>query len=161
MPFYGRLPPLKAGYRLHMFGRVKFLPHSFYLNLQGGHNIWPHPIVALHINPRFTGIGGKHWITRNSWMNGKWDHEERSQMCTDFMPSREFHMCIACTDSGYLVYVNDKLIVTYDHRVDMAIVDTVYVQGDIRLGRMVLETFGDENGGVVQPITKKIEDKRK
>lgn len=139
MPYYGRLPRLKYGNRLHIFGCVKVLPHSFYLNLQSGQHIWPHPIIAFHVNPRFKGVGGKHVITRNSWHDGKWDREERSELTTDFMPSRAFHMCIVCTDAGYLVYVNGKLIVTYNHRVDMDLVDTVYLQGDIRLGRLVLE----------------------
>lgn len=161
MPYYGRLPRLKFGNRLHIFGCVKTLPHSFYLNLQTGHNIWPHPIIAFHVNPRFKGAGGKHVITRNSWLDGKWDREERSELTTDFMPSRAFHMCITCTDSGYLVYVNDKLIVTYDHRVDLELVDTVYIQGDIRLGRLVLEESAPANRLAPPQLGARAKDKKR
>lgn len=87
MPFCGKLlEKMENGARIHIIGRVKVLPHSFYMNLQEGERIWPHPTIAFHINPRFTTIGGKHVIVKNSWLDGKWDREERSEIHTDFMP---------------------------------------------------------------------------
>lgn len=120
-------------------GRVKILPHSFFINLQQGDKIWPHPIIAFHLNPRFGNVGGKHIICRNTW-NGKWDKEERSEIYTDFMPSKNFHMTIYCSDSSYNVYLNGKFISEYKFRIDTNIVDTVYIQGDINLKKIVLET---------------------
>lgn len=134
MPFYGKLPShLSPGSRLHVVGRVKVLPHSFYMNLQQSQCIWPHPTIAFHLNPRFNTVGGKHVIIKNSWLDGRWDREERSEIHTDFMPSRTFHMIIACTSGGYEVYLNGNLIAQYNHRIDSKIVDTVYIHGDIRL----------------------------
>lgn len=134
MPFYGKLTqPFTHGSRLHVLGRVKVLPHSFYVNLQHGAMIWPHPTIPFHLNPRFTTVGGKHVIVKNSWLDGKWEREERSEIHTDFMPSRSFHMIIECGDSEYFVYLNEKLIAEYKMRANASIVDTVYIHGDIKL----------------------------
>ena len=141
MPYYGKLQEkLKPGTRLHIYGQVKILPHSFYVNLQQGDKIWPHPTIAFHFNPRFANVGGKHIVCRNSWFDGKWDHEERSEINTDFLPSRPFHMMIDCSDAAYFVYVNDKFISEYRYRTNANIVDTIYVQGDIKLKKILLET---------------------
>lgn len=141
MPFYGKLlKRLTNGSRLHIVARVKVLPHSFYVNLQESQMIWPHPQVAFHLNPRFTTVGGKHVIVKNSWLDGKWDREERSEIHTDFMPSRTFHMIIECDCEGYHVYLNDKLIAQYAKRTDPNIVDTVYIHGDIKLKHVSQET---------------------
>lgn len=43
-------------WQLEIYGRVKILPHSFYINLQEGFHQWPQPKIPLHLNPRF----GKH-----------------------------------------------------------------------------------------------------
>ncbi|KAH0814360.1 hypothetical protein GEV33_008432 [Tenebrio molitor] len=40
-------------WQLEIYGRVKMLPHSFYVNLQEGAHRWPHPNIPLHLNPRF------------------------------------------------------------------------------------------------------------
>lgn len=134
MPYYGKLiEPFVSGSRIHIFARVKVLPHSFYVNLQQGAMIWPHPTIPFHLNPRFTTIGGKHVIVKNSWLDGKWEREERSEIHTDFMPSRSFHMIIECSDNEYHVYVNDKLIAEYKKRIKADIIDTVYIHGDIKL----------------------------
>lgn len=141
MPYFGHLPKqINRGTRLHIYGKVKILPHSFYVNLQNSEQIWPHPIVAFHLNPRFANVGGKHVVCRNSWFDGKWDREERSEINTDFMPGRKFHMTIDCTDTEYLVYVNGKFISEYRFRCEPNIVDTIYIQGDVKLNMVVLET---------------------
>lgn len=140
MPFYGKVnSQFTMGTRLHIIGRVKVLPHSFFVNFQRGDKIWPHPIIAFHFNPRFALVGGKHSICRNSWFDGRWDREERSEIKTDFMPSRTFHLIFQITDSAYHVYLNGKLISEYQFRVRADIVDTVYIQGDIKLKAVIFE----------------------
>lgn len=143
LPFYGRFPlrSLSPGKCLKFEGRVKLLPQSFYINLQTGQNIWPHPVVAFHFNPRFAKHGGgigKHVVCRNSWKNGKWGDEERSHLDTNFCPGKSFSMAIVCYDKLYEVHVNGKLITEFRHRVPPETVDTVYVQGDIKLWDVVL-----------------------
>lgn len=141
MPYTGRLEqPFTNGKNLHIRGRIKLLPHSFYVNLQTNHLVWPHPNILFHLNPRFGNVGGKHVICRNSWINGKWDREERSENLTDFMPGKTFHLKIACTDISYQVYLNEKLIAEFIFRDNPRLVETVYIQGDIKVFDVVLES---------------------
>lgn len=134
MPYYGKLQTkFINGSRLHVVGRVKVLPYSFYINLQQSDIIWPHPTIPFHFNVRFTTIGGKNIIVKNSWTDGKWDREERSEIHTDFMPSRIFHLQIIYNSDAYHVFLNDKLIAEFAKRTDPTIVDTVYIYGDIKL----------------------------
>lgn len=141
MPYYGRLKDtLTKGGRLHILGRVKLLPHSFYVNLQEHDRIWPHPTIAFHLNPRFASVAGKHKIIKNAWLDGSWGGEERSEIHTNFMPSRSFHMIIEASDVSYNVYVNKQLIAEFKYRTNPEIVDTVYIQGDIKLQNITQET---------------------
>lgn len=139
IPYYGRLiQPLSNGQTLHIHGRVKLLPHSFYINLQDGISIWPHPTIPFHLNPRFANIGGKHVICRNSWIDGKWGQEERAEINIDFMPGKTFHLTITYCDTAYNVYLNDKFISEYPFRVRVP-VDTIYIQGDIHLHKVYVD----------------------
>lgn len=150
LPYYGLLPPkmFGSGKCLRIEGRVKLLPHSFYVNLQGGQDIWPHPIIAFHFNPRFAKQGGgigKHVVCRNAWYNGTWAKEQRTELDTDFCPGKSFSLVIVCGMASYEVYVNKKLITEFRFHVDPEIVDTVYVQGDIKLWDVVLENYSANN----------------
>lgn len=134
MPYYGHLKEsLVNGGRLHILGRVKLLPHSFYVNLQSADRIWPHPTIPFHLNPRFASVGGKHKIIQNAWLDSCWGNEERSEIHTNFMPSRSFHMIIEAGDESYNVFVNKQLLAQFKYRTKPDIVDTVYIQGDIKL----------------------------
>lgn len=151
LPYYGLLPPkmFGCGKSLRIEGRVKLLPHSFFINFQGGQDIWPHPIIAFHFNPRFanqTGGMEKHVLCRNAWYNGKWADEERSELNTDFCPGKSFSLVIVCGMASYEVYLNNKLLTTFRFHVDPEIVDTVYIQGDIKLWDIVLENHSVSNG---------------
>lgn len=102
--------------------------------------MWPHPTIAFHLNPRFANNGGKHVICNNAWLDDKWGKEERSETYTDFMPSRSFSMWIDCTHESYAVFLNQKQIAEFKFRLKPDIVDTIYVQGDIKLQLVALET---------------------
>uniref|UniRef100_A0A182NUN9 Galectin n=1 Tax=Anopheles dirus TaxID=7168 RepID=A0A182NUN9_9DIPT len=141
MPYTGVLKePFTNGRKLHLYGRVKLLPHSFYVNLQSSAYVWPHPNILFHLNPRFGSVGGRHVICRNSWQNGKWEREERSENVTDFAPGKPFHLQIACTDVSYQVSLNDKLIAEFIFRENPRLVEAVYIQGDIKVFDVVVET---------------------
>lgn len=54
VPYVGCIPKgLPSMYQLVIYGRTKILPYTFLINLQEGGHIWPHPVVTLHLNPRF------------------------------------------------------------------------------------------------------------
>lgn len=40
-------------WQVEIKGRVKLLPQRFFVNLQDGAQVWPHPNVTFHLNPRF------------------------------------------------------------------------------------------------------------
>ncbi|XP_036669313.2 galectin-4 isoform X2 [Drosophila suzukii] len=145
LPYYGALPPnsLVEGRCLKIEGRVRLLPHSFYINLQKGEDIWPHPVVAFHLNPRFSkassGAIGKAVVCRNAWFDGSWAQEERSELDTNFRPGRTFSLVIVCTKDSYEVYVNRQFMTDFKYKVEPSLVDTVYIQGDVKLWNVTLE----------------------
>lgn len=115
-------------------GKIKMLPHSFYINLQNGNKIWPHPEIAFHFNPRFAKANvGKHIICKNAWYNGKWDKEERTEIAADFSPGKPFILEIVCHQQIYEVILNSKVIAEFNFRLDPHKVDTIYIQGDIKV----------------------------
>ncbi|XP_062142274.1 galectin-9 isoform X2 [Drosophila sulfurigaster albostrigata] len=145
LPYYGTLLPksLKEGRCLKIEGRVRLLPHSFYINLQQGQNIWPHPIIAFHLNPRFSqtsnGAIGKAIVCRNAWYNGGWAQEERSELDTNLRPGRTFCLAIVCSHDSFEVYVNNQFITEFKYQIKPDMIDTVYIQGDVKLWKVTLE----------------------
>ncbi|KAL7742473.1 hypothetical protein ACLKA6_019101 [Drosophila palustris] len=145
LPYYGTLMPksLREGRCLKIEGRVRLLPHSFYINLQQGQNIWPHPIIAFHLNPRFSQSGsgaiGKAVVCRNAWYNGGWAQEERSELDTNLRPGRTFTLAIVCSKDSFEVYVNRQFITEFKYHIKPDVVDTVYIQGDVKLWNVSLE----------------------
>lgn len=142
VPYIGRLEErFTSGKELHIIGHVKVLPHSFCINLQDGARIWPHPNIPLHLNPRFGQHAKKNVMCRNSWLNGTWGDEERCP-ATDrnaFMPGERFHLVIACHDEQYQILLNDILIAEYAFRIDPKTVNTLLIQGDVKL----IQVFGN------------------
>ncbi|XP_037957247.1 galectin-8-like isoform X2 [Teleopsis dalmanni] len=151
MPYYGRLQPksLMVGRCIKIEGRIKLLPHSFYINLQQGQNIWPHPLIAFHFNPRFSkqsGAIGSAIVCRNAWYNGSWGREERSILDTDLRPGKTFCLSIVCSPEGFEVYVDRKFLTRFNYQLEPEIVDTIYIQGDIKLWDVFLENNKLFNG---------------
>ncbi|XP_055375875.1 galectin-4-like isoform X2 [Condylostylus longicornis] len=146
LPYYAKLPEnFKIGQRINIEGRIKILPHSFFINLQSGHNIWPHPTIPFHFNPRFAVDGKhlKHIICKNSWIDGKWNQEERNEIISEFAPGRDFCLGLFAGDNCYEVYLNEKFIANYQHRTDERKVDTIYIQGDVHIWNVTLVTEGN------------------
>ena len=134
VPYYGKLAAsLTNGKTLHIIGKVKLLPHSITINLQQTNYIFPHPTIPLHFNPRFGNQGGHNVICRNTWTNGKWLKEERTDSQSDFMPGKIFHLKFECQHESYQIHLNDKFFAEYMFRADPDVVDTINVYGDIFL----------------------------
>ncbi|XP_049834573.1 galectin-6-like isoform X1 [Schistocerca gregaria] len=134
-PFTGSLEEFGIGHELEITGRVKILPHSFYVNLQSGSYVCPHPIIPLHINPRFRA---GYTMVRNAWVKGKWGTEEKAH-CSHFRPGRPFCLKIVCTEDQYSVYVDGSLMDSFKYRCSPQIVDTLYIHGDIVLKDIVVK----------------------
>lgn len=141
VPYIGMIPGgFSKNKILHIQGRVKMLPHSITINLQEKPYFWPHPVIPVHINPRFSNQGGKHIVCRNTWANGKWMKEERTELNTrDLSPGKNFQMSIECSFEGYSIFVNGNFFAEYKFRCDPNIVDTVNIFGDICLRKIWVE----------------------
>lgn len=134
-PFTGTFEEFGIGHELEITGRVKILPHSFYVNLQSGSYVCPHPIIPLHINPRFRA---GYTMVRNAWIKGKWGTEEKAH-CSHFRPGRPFCLKIVCSEDQYSVYVDGSLMDNFKYRCSPQIVDTLYIHGDIVLKDIVVK----------------------
>lgn len=63
---------------------------SFIINLQKNKAIYPHPVIAFHLNPRFHYGNVPTCVVMNYWINGSWGNEERHEGHLSWMPGREF-----------------------------------------------------------------------
>ncbi|XP_026674565.1 galectin-8-like isoform X2 [Ceratina calcarata] len=124
---------LKPGTRLLIAGRLKLLPHSFYVNLQEGKAIYPHPVIPLHLNPRFSYGSSAPYVVMNCWTDGSWGHEERHSGHLSWMPGRDFLLTIRCEEDAYTIWLDDKMIGEFRHRSRPSIVDTLKIHGDVVL----------------------------
>ncbi|KYM75545.1 Galectin-4 [Atta colombica] len=122
-----------VGARLFIVGRLKLLPHSFYINLQKGKTIYPHPIILLHLNPRFLYGNSEPYVVMNYWNNGTWGHEERHQGQLSWMPGRDFVLIIRCEYEGYTIWLANKMIGEFKHKLESSNADTLRISGDVVL----------------------------
>lgn len=123
---------------IHILARIKMLPHSITINLQEKPYDWPHPIIPLHINPRFHG--GHHVVCRNTWSNGRWQKEERTDVSAkDLSPGKVFKMVIECSFECYRILLNDHIFGEFYFRCDPDIVETLKIFGDIVLMKVWIE----------------------
>lgn len=126
------------GWQLNIIGKVKLLPHSFYINLQVGRQIWPHPIIPLHLNPRFATASGDNIIVRNAWVDGGWGPEERIQNF-NFIPGCQFKLTITCDMDGFSVWIDENLTGEFRLRCKSDEINTVYIQGDVHIYHIYME----------------------
>lgn len=148
VPYFGRLQmPFDTSHELHIHGRLKMLPDSFYVNLQSSSKIWPHPLIHFHFNPRFnSSADGKHILCCNSWLDGDWAKEERTDIKhPDFYPSRTFQLRFKRTYNSYLVYMNNTLMNEFRFRDNGKLQpDTVYIQGDFVISEIYVSNSYEE-----------------
>lgn len=126
---------LTEGHQLVVEGHVKVAPHSFYINLQKGHHIWPHPKIPLHLNVRFLYASGKSAIIKNSWVCG-WGKEEVTEN-KYILPNQDFKVAITKDTDIFQIYANNILIGEYKPRCE-PYVDTIYIQGDIFIHKVAV-----------------------
>ncbi|KAK4886927.1 hypothetical protein RN001_003198 [Aquatica leii] len=131
VPLTGHLPKgFQEGWQLEINGRVKLLPHSFYINLQDGAQLWPHPIIPLHLNPRFNTSSGEDIFIRNARCDGHWGPEERTRNF-QFSPGSPFNLAIRRGFDRFSVWIDGQLSGEFKYRGNADNINTVYIQGDV------------------------------
>ncbi|XP_012271962.1 galectin-6 [Orussus abietinus] len=128
----------RTGARLFVKGRLKLLPHSFYLNLQKGKFIYPHPVIALHLNPRFLYGRSPPCVVLNCWQNGSWSREERQEGHLFWGPGREFLLTVRCERDAWTIWLDNTMIGEFKHRLDPTIIDSLRIVGDVIIHQLAV-----------------------
>ncbi|XP_073825866.1 galectin-8-like [Musca autumnalis] len=145
LPYYASFPRgfFELGYSMVIWGRVRSKPQHFRICLQTGHNIWPQPTVALAIEFQFSfnsnGETEEPLIVRNSFTNGRWSEEIKSELTTGLRQNSEFHLYIVHGKKAFEILLNNRPLLNYPYKVNPKCVDTVLVSGDIKLYDIEIE----------------------
>ncbi|KAG5892447.1 hypothetical protein JTB14_009855 [Gonioctena quinquepunctata] len=154
IPFTAELPQgFPTGWEIDMKGKVKVLPEEFVVNLQKGRQVWPEPIIYLHINPRFRTVRAEQQFIKNAKLDGNWGQEERTT-AFQFSPATQFSMNIRKEIDHFAIYVEGKLAGEFKFRGNVEEIDSVYIQGCITLERICLQESKRRNYFEESPILK-------
>ncbi|KAI9582596.1 uncharacterized protein LOC119636267 [Glossina fuscipes] len=144
LPFVGSIPKgsFINGRILKIEGQMKLLPQSFLINIQKGCSVWPHPKIALHLRADFSlqnaGVVGRATLLRSAYVDGQWIVGKRSYINTDLHPGKAFSVCILSAKKSFQIYINHSLISELLFHCDPRIIDTIYIQGDVKLWDVAL-----------------------
>jgi len=137
LPFYSLLNgSFELGNEIQVHGRVKLQPSRFYVNLQQGCQVYPHPNIALHINPRFDK--GNRSVVFNSWYNPDWGQEQILTANNPFTPNGCFVLRIRREATHFQILVNDTRLTHFNYRMVASLIDSVVVDGDVILTKVVV-----------------------
>ncbi|XP_056334915.1 uncharacterized protein lgals4 isoform X2 [Danio aesculapii] len=129
IPYVGQVPGgLKEGMALYMQGVVPDNADQFEINFKTGQS--GSDDIAFHFNPR---MGQK--VFMNSFRKGAWETEE-SVSDNPFTKGQRFKMLTAITSAGYQVYVNDKELCTFKHRLPLERVSTLNISGNVAINSL-------------------------
>jgi len=126
VPYIADIPGnFYPGRKLYVSGLAKKRAKEFSLELNCGSTD-----VAFRINPRFP----QKKIICNTRTGETWGAEERLSM--EEFPlrrKRAFDLLIYCEDKKFVVYVDDCLVGSYEHRLSPRNIDKLCIEGDIVL----------------------------
>ncbi|XP_049715941.1 galectin-9-like isoform X1 [Elephas maximus indicus] len=145
VPFQGTiLGGLQDGLQIIIKGAVLSSSGSrFSVNFQTGSD---EKDIAFHFNPRFEEGG---YVVCNTKQKGSWGPEER-KMQMPFQKGQPFEICVLVQSPDFKVAVNGSHFLQYSHRVPFHRVDTISVQGALRL--YSIEFQQNSGAAPVQPV---------
>ncbi|CAI5448521.1 unnamed protein product [Caenorhabditis angaria] len=88
--------------------------------------------IALQFSPSFV----QKKTTRKSLLSGTWSSPEtghEGKIKFPFKAKRSFDVLVYASDEKFLIFVNDVLYCTYNHRLPADKIDKLIIQGDIQL----------------------------
>uniref|UniRef100_A0A8D8XSL7 Galectin n=1 Tax=Cacopsylla melanoneura TaxID=428564 RepID=A0A8D8XSL7_9HEMI len=125
---------LTVGNMIEICGRVKLLPHTFFINLQHGKLLWPHPNISFHTSVRFKyKAESVHKVICNSYKNDVWGTEEIPPVECPYDPGRTFSMRILLKEDHFNVSIDEEKFINYKYRDDYALINTIYISGDVSI----------------------------
>ncbi|XP_032796210.2 galectin-4 isoform X1 [Daphnia magna] len=127
--------PLAVGNEIQVHGQVKPYPNRFHINLQQGCQTYPSPTIAFHFNPRYEG--GNRVIVMNSLLGGQWGSEQRIATGRHLAPGTTFVLSIKRQAYNFDILVNGTRIANYAHRIGADIIDSVSIDGDVIVNKVV------------------------
>lgn len=88
---------------------------------------------------------GENTFVRNAWLDGNWGQEERCP-AFHFMPGSPFVLKIVRGVGAdyFSVWVDGQLAGEFKFRGKVNAINTVYIQGDVVLNRILLNVYSSE-----------------
>lgn len=106
----------------------------FFINLQHGKLLWPHPNISFHTSVRFKYKSESvHKVVCNSYSNDVWVNEEIPSMECPYDPGRSFVMRILLKEDHFSVSIDDERFINYKYRDDFSQINTIYISGDVSI----------------------------
>nr|XP_012596253.1 galectin-9 [Microcebus murinus] len=143
VPFSGTIQGgLQDGLQITVNGSVlNSWENRFAVNLKTG---FSDNDIAFHFNPRFENGG---YVVCNTKQQGCWGPEERVGHMP-FQKGSPFELCFLVQSSDFKVTVNGSFFVQYSHRVPFHRVDSISVDGSVRLSYI---SFQNTRAAPAQP----------
>ncbi|CAD5209910.1 unnamed protein product [Bursaphelenchus xylophilus] len=112
------------GRKLYVSALVKKTAKQFFIEFYAASD------VVLQLNPRFPVKK----LVCNSKTDGKWGQEEYLTLEPfPFKRKRNFDLLIYCEETKFLIYVDDCLLGTYEHRINPRSAEKIQISGDLVL----------------------------
>jgi len=137
LPFFSILNgAFELGNEIQFHGKVKPQPNRFHLNLQHGCQVYPHPDIALHINPRFEY--GNRSVVLNSFYDNSWGQEQVIGANNPFKPNSDFVLGIRQEATHFQILVNGVRLTNFNYRILASLIDSVVIDGDVTISKVVV-----------------------
>ncbi|KAE9552782.1 hypothetical protein FO519_003999 [Halicephalobus sp. NKZ332] len=112
------------GRKLYVSALAKKKAKQFFIDFHAGQDI------AFRVNPRFPAKK----IVTNTKVGQNWGQEEKLQNEPfPFKRKKNFDLLIYCEENKFVVYVDDCLVGTYEHKTSPRTIDRLSIEGDIIL----------------------------
>ena len=104
--------------------------------MQHGCQVYPHPDIALHINPRFEY--GNRSVVLNSFYDNSWGQEQVIGANNPFKPNSDFVLGIRQEATHFQILVNGVRLTNFNYRILASLIDSVVIDGDVTISKVVV-----------------------
>lgn len=124
---------VQDGTMITIQGSVNPNAQGFSINLTSGPGELGTSDIALHMNPRYN----ENSCVRNSFRNGNWENEDRSDPNTPPVPpGQPFEAIILVQNAKFMIAFNGRHFCEFAHRVPKERITHVIVKGDVQVNNV-------------------------